>query len=1035
MPLDKKLVLLLWSCLIASSFSFSQGTVRGKISDENGEPAIGAAIMRKSNMTFGGVADLYGSYSIKIDSFPADTLIISWIGYRKLQVPVFLQNGEVVIKNVVMLPAADSLKEVEITAKAVKAKDYYMEQMKMKSVTTVDYISAETIKKTGDPNVTAAVARVSGVSTNGGFVTVRGIGDRYVKTTINGLRIPTLDPFTNNIKLDLFPSSLIDNIIITKTASPDLPGDWAGAYLSIETKDYPEKLAVNVESTVGYNNQTSFKDVVSSQHSSTDWLGYDNGFRDHSHTDFVTAIPSPTPYQEFVGLGLGSYFNSLGYTENWAADHPTDPTFYKLGLVQLGLLAPALINDKDESAFNLAKAKFEDKSGTYYIQAFNTLNAGAAKSGQSFPNNWNTLLRKAPLNFSQSFSIGNQTKLFGKELGFIVGFRYGTSIQYDPNSTTNRVEVAHNPNVITDESNFKSRINQQATKETNGWSALMNLAYKLNSNHSVSLLFMPNLTGVNNVRNSVNTADTTEKVTTTKSQNYEERKQLVYQYKSEHYFPRPKLKAELNASYTNGKSSVPDFKNLGYERNSNQYLIGRGVGEGIHRYYRYLSDNLFDSKLSMELPIWDKPGLSRKLKWGGSYQRNDRKSDNYDYEVVTGSTDLKNENIDAFLNVNNFAIINNKLNYYYDERSSYVDHTFGKSSTTAGFIMTDYSIIPSLRFSGGFRVEHATIFTDVFRFDSLGFAANDPRRIYKNGYNGDRNEVLVNPGKVDATSYLPSTSVIYKLKNSDETPINLRGNYSKTVARPSIRELSDVSFYDYEFRTRVIGNSELKMVQINNYDLRLESYFKSGDNASISFFYKDFIHHIELVQANGINTWQNVDEAWAKGVELEGRKKLTKHFALSANATFVKSQSVVRNQLSLTTGVRFYGAIDGITRPMFGQAPYVLNGMLTYTADSLGLTATFSYNVQGSRLAIVSADRAQAPDIYEMPRQLLDFKVSKKLGKYFVVSLAVGDILNAPIVRSYIYKAYNPNNGDRSNVVYDKFTYGTNYRFSISYKI
>ena len=92
--------------------------------------------------------------------------------------------------------------------------------------------------------------------------------------------IPTLDPFTNNIKLDLFPASLVDNIIITKTASPELPGDWAGAYISIETKDYPDKLSVNMESSIGYNNQSSFKNVISSQRSSTDWLGYDNGLRE-----------------------------------------------------------------------------------------------------------------------------------------------------------------------------------------------------------------------------------------------------------------------------------------------------------------------------------------------------------------------------------------------------------------------------------------------------------------------------------------------------------------------------------------------------------------------------------------------------------------------------------------------------------------------------------------------------------------------------------------------------------------------------------
>jgi len=100
--------------------------------------------------------------------------------------------------------------------------------------------------------------------------------------------------------LDLFPASLVDNIVITKTANPDLPGDWAGAYLSVETKDYPEKLSVNVETSFGYNEQTTFKDVVSSQRSSTDWLGYDNNLRDINHNDFIPIKPNPSTYDEFI---------------------------------------------------------------------------------------------------------------------------------------------------------------------------------------------------------------------------------------------------------------------------------------------------------------------------------------------------------------------------------------------------------------------------------------------------------------------------------------------------------------------------------------------------------------------------------------------------------------------------------------------------------------------------------------------------------------------------------------------------------------
>src|SRR4030095_3337513 len=135
------------------------------------------------------------------------------------------------------------------------------------------------------------------------FITVRGIGDRYVKTTVNGSRIPTLDPFTNNIKLDLFPASLVDNVLITKTASPDIPGDWAGAYISVETKDYPDELEINMESSFGYNSLSTFQEVISSQRSNTDWLGYDNSLRDYDHSQYVNAIINPSQYEQFVALG------------------------------------------------------------------------------------------------------------------------------------------------------------------------------------------------------------------------------------------------------------------------------------------------------------------------------------------------------------------------------------------------------------------------------------------------------------------------------------------------------------------------------------------------------------------------------------------------------------------------------------------------------------------------------------------------------------------------------------------------------------
>ena len=257
---------------------------------------------------------------------------------------------------------------------------------------------------------------------------------------------------------------------------------------------------------------------------------------------------------------------------------------------------------------------------------------------------------------------------------------------------------------------------------------------------------------------------------------------------------------------------------------------------------------------------------------------------------------------------------------------------------------------------------------------------------------------IVNPGKLNTTDLLPSANLIYKLKVDESAPVNLRLNYSRTVARPSIRELSDVALLDYEYREFVFGNSDLRPVQISNYDIRLESYFKSGDNVSASFFYKDFKNHIELVKSVGL-TWQNVPKSQVAGVELEGRKYFMKHFEAGANVSLTWSQTkYVRSRTDLSGGIKEYIPIDTLTRTMFGQAPYVINGLITYRADSLGLSVTLSYNVQGSRLVITSANPG-IPDVYETPRHLLDAKITKTIRKHFSVSFTVRDILNSPVKR------------------------------------
>lgn len=1022
----KRLCLLIVVFVIATVSASGQGIVRGKVTDESGETLIGVVVSLKSNRSIGALTDLDGNYSLKISDALPQTLVVSYVSFKTIEQPIAaLTKNEIVIKDFTLLPV-EALAEIEIVAKQVKANEYFMESIKKNSATTIDYISSETMKKTGDANVVAAVTRVSGVSTSGGLITVRGIGDRYVKTTLNGSRIPTLDPLTNNIKLDLFPASLVDNVIITKTASPDLPGDWSGAYLSIETKDYPEKLVVSTESQFGYNAQTTFKDFLTTERSSTDWLGYDSDLRDRKHDNFKNTNLRTSPYQEMVALGLSNYYSSLGVTNEWQLNSPEAETYFKLGLIQLGLLAPAQMNDA--TAYSNATLKYNSE---YKPKAFSKIYPEGTDFNNGFPNNWNTKKRKAPINFSQNFSVGNQTTLFKKPIGYLFGFRYGNSVRYDPNGLSQRIGA--------EELNYPMDVQDIAliSKETNSWSALLNLAYKLNDKNSISFLFMPNYTGTNDVANYSTLPDTTkdQEVRTSKNQFYEQRKQLIYQVKSEHYLEGSKLKVDFNASYTKGTSVAPDFKLVDYlfvrdnsKDSTHSYLFGPSVGDGIRRYYRYLSDNIFDSRISAELPISKSPSAgTRKLKFGGAYQRNDRQQDIYDYVVAQGNSSelptlTASEDINEVLNSDNFIMTNQQVDFVYSLSNPERNHTFGKSIIKSGFVMLDYSVFSFLRIAGGLRVEHAHIFADVTSYHAAGYKINDIRRENDGGF------PYVNPANINEVNFLPSTNFIFKLKENKTAQINFRVNYSQTVARPSIRELNDVAIFDNEYRTLIYGNSELKTAQVKNFDFRFESYFKNGDNISMSLFFKDFTNHIEMGFGNGGISWNNVGKSTVQGFEVEGKKTFLKHFELRANVTLVKSNSeVIRTVLEVVEGIKIYTPVETINRPMFGQAPYILNGIFVYNNDSLGLTATVSYNVQGPRLVITGVIKGR-PDVYEMPRHTIDFKISKKLGRRFTVSATVRDILNAPVRR-----AYKLQNGE-DDVDFDKFRYGTNYLLALGYK-
>ncbi|MEM9717900.1 MAG: carboxypeptidase regulatory-like domain-containing protein, partial [Bacteroidota bacterium] len=309
--MKKLLPKLLGICLIIGGFTFEgmaqSGTLRGKVSDgESGEVLLGATVrmFQDGTMKGGAYTDVEGSYTISAAP-GAYTLIISYLSFINDTVEVEAIDGEVTFTETNMFLTMEIRKDLEvvIVAKANQASDVTLFRKKLKSINTIDGVSADLAARVGAPTAAAAMTRVTGVTVEGGrYVYVRGLGDRYSLTTLNGAEIPGLDPDRNTVQMDIFPSNLIDNIIVYKNFTPDLPGSFSGGLVNVITKDFPEKFTFSLSGSAGFNSQASNEDqFLSYQTGDTDWLGFDDGTREIP--GFIQGLPNGTiPNRDQVGL-------------------------------------------------------------------------------------------------------------------------------------------------------------------------------------------------------------------------------------------------------------------------------------------------------------------------------------------------------------------------------------------------------------------------------------------------------------------------------------------------------------------------------------------------------------------------------------------------------------------------------------------------------------------------------------------------------------------------------------------------------------
>lgn len=324
--MKKNKILLTLSLLFITLVCYAQtGKVTGTVIDgEFVDPLPFANVIIKGTST-GTTTDFDGKYELELEP-GTYTLVYSYVGYETKEISdIIVKANEVTTIDVTL--ATNALDEIVITTSVKRNTESSVLNFQRKSVVVLDGLSAQSIEKTGASDVASAVKSVPGVSVQGDkYVYVRGLGDRYTKSILNGVDVPGLDPDRNTIPMDIFPTNIIDNVIVVKSAAADQPADFTGGIVDIITKDFPSRAEYGVSAGFGYNPSMHFKDnYLSYEGGDTDFFGYDDGTRNLPINRYQ-AIPGTFENK----LLLTSLTNR--FQEQLKADQTTSNPNFNLGL-------------------------------------------------------------------------------------------------------------------------------------------------------------------------------------------------------------------------------------------------------------------------------------------------------------------------------------------------------------------------------------------------------------------------------------------------------------------------------------------------------------------------------------------------------------------------------------------------------------------------------------------------------------------------------------------------------------------------------
>lgn len=788
-----------------------------------------------------------------------------------------------------------------------------------------DFLSAEAISRVGDSTVSLALRRVPGLTlVNEQFVYVRGLGERYSSVLLNGAQVPSPDLQRNVIPLDIFPTAIIDALSVQKSYSPEVPAAFGGGTINVMTRSIPNRPIFNIEIGSGLNSEGS-TDGYTYRGGRDDGLGRDDGTR-----------AMPAALQE----GLANY---------------------------RGIITPQNIQTIGVNGNPVSPQEAQVINRELATSLYRDVEIGKKNLGPDG---------------GLELTLGNRWFLDEQDL-----WRFGALglLSYD-NTWRNRERVERNiadPLLLYE--NKLRTINQVSA------TAVLNLGLGYTDDHELSIdsFFLRN-------------TEDESAISTRTNNNF----QLADGRQLRDYDIRYEQR-ELRSDQLRGHHVI------GLDTRQNFKLVDRDWLEGL-TFDWYVSESTAETDLPSEIKFSAEDTvdpLTGDVLWTAIRRSNSAA----DYRFTALSDEVRSNGWDL-MKPYAFERVDVEISGgqdVHDKARSYTQTQFGLGTTllaassiltgTPGQVFTDANINNPLNefqlSAGGIGTESylAAQTTDAayIKADALidekwrvagGVRWEDFHQaslpINTLQYSVDRGQCTLVPCDAEALERIlfveddiyPALSLTRIMRNVWAEDFQIRLALSETVARPDLREIASSTYIDPLTETRVRGNPNLTTSDISNFDLRAEWFFDSGDNFTVSLFYKDIERPIETVRAAGTDenialTFINAQEAEVKGIEVEWLKSLSslrwqvlEPFFVSGNLTLSDSELTVGDVgLDLTSEVR----------RMAQHSKYVANLQVGFDSDNGAHSFMVAYNTYGERLFF--AGRDGTPDAYEQPFDSLDF--------------------------------------------------------------